>query len=288
MTDYGRPLEFGWFMSPDAGRPDVLLDAARVADRAGLDLIGVQDHAYNAGHLDALTLLTAVGAVTDRVRVFTDVANLSLRNPVLLAKAAASLDRITGGRVEVGLGTGAFPAGVEALGGTARPRREAVDAMVEAVDVMRLFWASQPTSYAGKHYSLDGAHPGPPPAHDIGIWLGARGPRMLQLLGSKADGWLPSLAFLPPKTLAEPHERIDAAALEAGRDPSEINRVYNVWGDFSTTQWIDLLTTVTLEHGMNAYVFGVPPVESQLRRISDEIAPAVREAVAAERARRSG
>ncbi|NNM47219.1 LLM class flavin-dependent oxidoreductase [Knoellia koreensis] len=287
MNDYGRPVEFGWFMSPDADRPDVLLDAARVADRAGLDLIGVQDHPYNSGFLDTWTLLSAVGAVTERVRLFPDVANLPLRPPVMLAKAAASLDRITGGRVELGLGAGAFPDGIRAFGGTVGEPREKFEAVAEAIDVMDLFWSGRPASYAGKHFSMTGAHPGPRPLHDIGIWLGAFKPRMLDLLGRKADGWLPSLAFVPPDQLGGAHEQIDEAARSAGRDPAEITRIYNVWGDFSTGQWVDLLTQVTLDHGMNGYVFGVPPVESALRRISDEIAPAVREAVATERNRRS-
>ncbi len=286
MTDYGRDVEFGWFLQPDAARPDVLLDAARAADRAGLDLIGVQDHPYNAGFLDTWTLLSAVGAVTQRVRLFPDVANLPLRNPVMLAKAAASLDRITGGRVEIGLGAGAFADGIRAFGGTVGSPGEKYEAVREAIEVMDLFWAGEPTSFDGAHYALKGAHPGPRPAHDIGIWLGALGPRMLRLLGYRADGWLPSLSFVPPPQLAQAHARIDEGAREAGRDPSEINRIYNVWGDYSTAQWIDLLTQITLDYGMNGYVFGALPVETELRRISDEIAPAVREAVAAERARR--
>jgi alkanesulfonate monooxygenase SsuD/methylene tetrahydromethanopterin reductase-like flavin-dependent oxidoreductase (luciferase family) len=286
MTDYGRPVEFGWFMSPDADRPDVLLDAARVADRAGLDLIGVQDHPYNSGFLDTWTLLSAIGAVTERVRLFPDVANLPLRPPVMLAKAVASLDRITGGRVELGLGAGAFPDGIRAFGGTVGGPREKFEAVAEAIDVMDLFWSGRPASYAGRHFALNGAHPGPLPLHDIGIWLGAFKPRMLDLLGRKADGWLPSLAFVPPDQLGGAHEQIDEAARSAGRDPAEITRIYNVWGDFSTEQWVDLLTRFTLDHGMNGYVFGAPPVESELRRISDEIAPAVREAVTAERNRR--
>ncbi|OYO00554.1 LLM class flavin-dependent oxidoreductase [Enemella evansiae] len=287
MTDYGRDLEFGWFADPDVRSARETLGAAGIADQAGLDLIGVQDHPYNSGHLDAWTLLTAIASTTERVRVFPDVANVPLRGAVMLGRAAATLDRISDGRVELGLGTGVFWEGIAALGTPERSRKERVDALEEAVDVLRLWFDSgrRSVSYDGDWYRLRGAHPGPPPIHRIGLWLGALGPRMLQILGSKADGWLPSLAFVPPDKLAEPNARIDDAALAAGRDPAEINRVYNVWGDFSTQQWVDLLTTTTLEHGMNAYVFGVPPLESELRRISDEIAPAVREAVAAERAR---
>lgn len=286
MTDYGRPLEFGWFADPDARLVRETLAAAQVADRAGLDLIGVQDHPYNSGHLDAWTLLSAIASTTERVRVFPDVANVPLRGAAMLGRAAASLDSISGGRVELGLGTGAFWEAIAAMGVPERSKKERVDALEEAVDVLHLWFSGQrAVSYEGDWYPLKGVHPGPPPAHQIGLWLGALGPRMLRILGAKADGWLPSLAFVPPDKLPEAHTRIDDAALEAGRDPAVINRIYNVWGDYPTEQWVDLLTTLTLEGGMNAYVFGAPPVESELRRISDEIAPAVREAVAAARAR---
>lgn len=95
MSDYGRPLEFGYFLVPNADDP--LLDTARAADRAGLDLIGVQDHPYQRRYVDTWTLLSTIAAVTERVRVFPDVASLPLRPPAVLAKAAASLDVLSGG-----------------------------------------------------------------------------------------------------------------------------------------------------------------------------------------------
>jgi hypothetical protein len=85
-------------------------------------------------------------------------------------------------------------------------------------------------SFEGEHYRLDGAHPGPPPAHPIGIWLGAFKPRMLRLVGRKADGWLPSLGVLTREELREGNQRIDAAAEKAGRDPAAIRRILNLQG----------------------------------------------------------
>lgn len=282
MTDYGRELEFGWFADP-ADDPATLLKAARVGDAAGLDLIGVQDHPYNNKQLDTLTLLSAMGAVTERVRLFPDVANLALRGPVLLANAAASIDRLTNGRFELGLGSGAFWDAIVAIGGPRWSPGEARRATEEGIDIMKAWWSERSLTYAGKQYSVKGARPGPHPVHPIGIWLGVTGPRMLNLLGRKADGWLPSLSFVPPEKLADAHARIDAGCAEAGRQPSSINRIYNLWGDYSVAEWTELLTSFTVEHGMNAYVFGGPPNESFLRTITDEIAPAVREAVARER-----
>src|SRR5260370_5253224 len=87
-----------------------------LADELGLDLIAVQDHPYQWRFLDALTLLTAIAVQTKRIRVLPDVVNLQLRPPAVLAKWAASLDVMTGGRVELGLGAGAVPVAVAAMG----------------------------------------------------------------------------------------------------------------------------------------------------------------------------
>jgi alkanesulfonate monooxygenase SsuD/methylene tetrahydromethanopterin reductase-like flavin-dependent oxidoreductase (luciferase family) len=128
------------------------------------------------------------------VRIFTDVANLPLRPPAMMANAAASLDVLSGGRFDLGLGAGAFTEIVARLGGQVRTRGETIEALEEAIDVIRLMWSDAPSvSYDGTYYRLADARPGPAPAHPIGIWLGAFKPPMLRLVGRKADGWLPSL-----------------------------------------------------------------------------------------------
>lgn len=294
MTDYGRPVEFGIFPSPDAADLVQILTLAGIADREDLDLIGIQDHPYQRRFLDTWMLMAAVLARTTRVRVFPDVANLPLRPPALLAKSAASLDLMSGGRFELGLGAGGFWEAITAMGGPNRSKREAVDALAEAIAVIRLMWSDERSvRYAGTYYELAGVKPGPQPAHDIGIWLGAGGPRMLALLGRTADGWVPSSGWATPDKLAEMHARIDDAATSAGRDPRQIRRVYNVWGAIDgdggflngpAEQWIDELAELALERGMDAFVFGPSqdPVH-QVLRFAAEIAPAVREAVAQHR-----
>src|SRR3954451_23723095 len=100
----------------------------------------------------------------------------------MFAKAAASLDVISGGRFELGLGAGGLPEQIAAMGGPRRSPGESVDALEEAIEVIRLMWSGERTvSFAGRHYRLADAHPGPPPAHPIGLWLGAFKPRMLRL-----------------------------------------------------------------------------------------------------------
>ena len=294
---YGQDIQFGYFLTPDATDYPEVLRRAQVCDRAGYDLIGIQDHPYQSRFLDTWTLLAVLAGQTERVRFFPDVVNLPLRPPAILAKAAASLDVMSGGRVELGLGAGAFWEGIRALGGPARTPGEAVDALEEAIHVVPLLWSGQRgVKYDGQFYQLRGAHSGPVPAHAMGIWLGALGPRMLNLTGRLADGWVPSSSYVPPDRLPQMQARIDAGAAEAGRDPSAIRRVYNVMGRLGDRpsaepfagpvgQWVDELTYLALEVGMDTFVIGLPePPGEQLERFVAEVAPRVRENVARARA----
>ena len=117
------------------------------------------------------------------------------------------------------------------FGGPRRTPGESVEALDEAVDLIRLLWSEERSvSFEGKHYRLDDARPGPRPAHPIGILVGAFKPRMLRLVGRKADGWMPSLGVLTRTELRAGHETIDAAAEKAGRDPGSIRRIINLQG----------------------------------------------------------
>lgn len=291
MTDYGQPLRFGFFPSPRADNLDNLLRMVEIAEDRGLDLVSIQDHPYQKRFLDTWTLLSVVGARSSSIRLSPNVANLPLRPPVMLAKAAASLDVITGGRVELGLGAGAFWDGVVAAGGPRRSPGEAVRALTEAIAVMRAFWSGGTVDLDGEFYPVHGLHAGPPPAHRIPIWLGALGPRMLRLTGELADAWVPSLQFVPPEKVAEKSAIIDDAAEAAGRDPGEIARIYNIDGSFGTgggllegspAQWAEQLTDLTVTLGMSTYILATDDPDD-LARFADEVVPAVRELVAAER-----
>jgi alkanesulfonate monooxygenase SsuD/methylene tetrahydromethanopterin reductase-like flavin-dependent oxidoreductase (luciferase family) len=296
MTDYGRPLQFGYFPTPDAGNYPELLRVARLIDDLGLDLIGIQDHPYQRRFLDAWTLLTAIATQTEHVRVFPDVANLPLRPPAVLAKAAATLDLISNGRFELGLGAGGYWEAIGAMGGPVRRPKEAVATLEEAIYVIRLMWSTQRSAqYDGHYYRLHGVHPGPAPAHAIGIWLGVMGPKMLALTGQLADGWIPSSFYVLPDKLPEMQQRIDDAATAAGRNPAAIQRLYNVGGRITdglstgflegpVSQWVDTLTKLTLEAGMDSYLFAVTDdLDTQLRRFALEVVPQVREQVARHR-----
>jgi alkanesulfonate monooxygenase SsuD/methylene tetrahydromethanopterin reductase-like flavin-dependent oxidoreductase (luciferase family) len=187
-------VQFGISLVPATEHLDRIRALVRTADEAGLDLVGIQDHPYQRRFLDTWSLIPMLLAETQRISFVTDVANLALRPPAVMAKAAASLDVLSGGRFELGLGAGGFADVIAGFGGPRRTPGESVEALDEAIDVIRLLWSEERSvSFEGKHYRLDGARPGPRPAHPIGIWVGAFKPRMLRLVGRKADGWLPSL-----------------------------------------------------------------------------------------------
>lgn len=292
--DYGRDIEFGVFPSPEAATLDRTWAVIDAAEHGGLDFVGIQDHPYQRRHLDTWALMATVLARTERLRVFPDVANLPLRPPAIIAKNSASLDVLSGGRFELGLGAGGFREAIEAMGGPRRGPREAADALLEAVEVIRLLWSDRRSvRFEGEHYRLAGVKPSPPPAHDIGIWLGVLGPRLLKAVGRVADGWVPSHAYAGPDKLPDMHARIDEGAAEAGRDPAGIRRVYNLWGtigdsagssggglDGPVDQWMERVTEFAVECGTDTFVLGPAGDRAQqVELFAAEVAPAVREAV---------
>ncbi len=287
----GHPLKFGYFLLPNADLP--LLSLAQEAERLGLEYIAVQDHPYQRRFVDTWTLLSMIAATTSRIGLFPDVANLPLRTPAVLAKAAASIDVLSGGRFELGLGAGGFWDAIEAYGGPRRSPGGALEALAEAVEVIRKVWSGDRNlRFEGQHYRLRGAHSGPVPAHPIGIWLGVTGPRALKLTGQVADGWVPSFRGDLSK-IAEMTKRLNNSAAEAGRDPASIRRILNVNGVITdgasngilqdpVNQWADELTSLAITYGFDTFIFWGEG-DGQLQRFAEEVAPAFRAQVAAER-----
>ncbi|MDX6254446.1 MAG: hypothetical protein QOJ11_780 [Frankiales bacterium] len=183
------------------------------------------------------------------------------------------------------------------------PPGEVVAATDEAITVLRALWTpGHIANFQGQHYSLVNAEPGPAPAHDIGIWLGAMGPGMLNLIGRKADGWIaPAGTAYETKPVGQ--DRIDAAARAAGRKPTDIRRVIQPVGAvtdrvetikrprtgpggqrISTTPdgWARIITEFVHEERFDTITF-VPEDDSveQLNRFATEVIPAARAAIAA-------
>ncbi|SER33704.1 Flavin-dependent oxidoreductase, luciferase family (includes alkanesulfonate monooxygenase SsuD and methylene tetrahydromethanopterin reductase) [Lentzea xinjiangensis] len=303
MTDYGHELSFGVSVDPAAQGLEQAFALARQADGLGLDLLGVQDHAYQPTHLDTWTLLTYLSAATERISVMTDVADLQLRPPAMLAKAASSLAILNGGRVQLGVGGGPFP---DAIAGMGAPRREG-GAMVAYADISVeiLLQALRGGPVRAGNEELDVTYvAGPASRQRPQVWLGAQKTRMLRLVGRRAEGWISPLnIYVPPEDVPEKQGIIDDAARAAGRDPADIRRIYNVIGAITATGgqtrntaqglisdvagWVDFLTSSVTELGFDTFIFWpAGDASTSLEAFAREVAPAVRDRVAEQRASR--
>lgn len=244
-------LAFGIFPSPAADDVATTMAAVRVAEEAGLDIVAIQDHPYQRRFLDTFTLITTILARTDRIHLMTNVASLPMRDPAILAKTAASLAVLHPGRFILGLGAGAFWEAVEGMGGPRRSPGEAVDAFIEAIEVIRLLWSGERgLRYEGEHYRLGGVHSGPVPPVPVPIWSGALGPRMLEATGRLCEGWIVSAPNYPPERLDEAQDRIDTAAARSGREPHHIRRAYNIPASFGA----DEIEELARQHRVDTFI----------------------------------
>lgn len=293
---------FGIFLDPTVSDPREPFALAKVADDSGLDLLTIQDHPYQARHYDTWTLMTALAMATKQIHVAQNVGNLPLRLPAVIAKQTATLDVLTGGRAELGLGAGGFWDAIAAFGGTRRTPGEAYAGFEDALHILRGMWDNpgQAITYNGKIYSVKGARFGPAPAHRIPIWVGALGPKMLRLTGRMADGLLVSMPYVPPPKLLEFNALIDEGAAEAGRSPEAIRRGYNIGGvirsgsgnngkitgnnaiDGTVDYWVEQLTGLYRDYRQDTFIlWSSGDVALQTEIFAKEVAPAVKAQVAA-------
>jgi alkanesulfonate monooxygenase SsuD/methylene tetrahydromethanopterin reductase-like flavin-dependent oxidoreductase (luciferase family) len=276
---------FGISVVPTAADHPQIVEQVLTAERDGLDLVGIQDHPYQRRFLDTFALIADLLARTSRLRFFPDVASLPMRGPTMLGKAAVSLDVMSGGRFELGIGAGAFWDAVAGMGGPRRTNAKAFDALEEAIPIIRAALDVGPERRVvrgpGPHYPVPGYPPGPPPAHRVEIWVGAYRPRGLKLIGRLADGWVPSVGYVGLEALRDASARIDEAAVAAGRDPGAIRRVYNV-GPFDgpVEQWVDTLIEWAADPGVDAFVYWPRDTGTDsIHRFATEVVPAVRSAL---------
>lgn len=223
-------VELGLSVVPTVDGLGTTIRLVRRAEVLGFDLVGVQDHPYQRNFVDAFGLIGHLLAHTERIRAFPDVANLPLRPPAVLAKLATTLDFLSSGRFELGLGAGGYLDPIRAMGGPNYTPAQSLDALREAVQVIRKVWSTnRSVSFDGDYYHLDNYRPGPAAPHPIGIWLGARGPRMLRLTGEVADGWVPSLfGNTTPQELGQLGKAVSDAAEASGRSPAAVRHIWNV------------------------------------------------------------
>ncbi len=302
MTTEQPTPQFGINIDPRAQDIQIALRRAQIADQGGLDLIGIMDHPYNRRLYETWTLLSFLAARTEQVHLITNVANLPLRAPAMLGKMAATLQAISGGRLELGLGAGAFWEGIEAYGGPPRSPGEAYAAFEDALHILQKMWdpAGKTVDYQGAIYHARGLRPGPVPSQPIPIWVGASGPRMLRLTGKMADGILVSSSYEPPPRLLEINERIDAGAEQAGRSPDQVRRGYNLMGildlgreDTAISEdrpgniygpvevWVEALVNFYRQYRQDTFMFWPTAgnQEIQMQAFAGEVVPAVRQAL---------
>ena len=297
MDHSARAPAFGLSVTPLASEYPRIVEQVLAAERAGLELVGIQDHPYQRRFLDTFALIADLLARTSRLRFFPDVASLPMRGPTMLAKLATSLDVMSGGRFELGIGSGNFWDAVAGMGGPRRTPGEAVGALEEAIPLIRAALDVGPEKRVvrgpGPHYPVPGYPAGPPPAHRVEIWVGAYRPRGLRLLARLADGWVPSVGYLGIDALTAASAQIDRAAREAGREPSAIKRIYNVAGtitdgpsgsgplDGPAERVADTLAGWAHDPGVDAFVFWPADAGTeQVERFAAEVVPAVRERLA--------
>lgn len=218
---------FGLSISPELSTNPVAY--AQRAERLGFDFISASDHPSGTRQTyETWTMLTWIAASTQRIGIGTRVLGVPYRNVAMVAKMAESLDRLSGGRLILGLGGGFSDDEFRAFGMPVPSPREKVDGLDEAVQIIRGLWSQTSFTFDGRQHRTNAAELEPKPTRHIPIWLGTFGPRALALTGRLADGWIPSLGFAPPEQVRGMTDVIAEAAHDAGRSPDAITYAYHL------------------------------------------------------------
>jgi alkanesulfonate monooxygenase SsuD/methylene tetrahydromethanopterin reductase-like flavin-dependent oxidoreductase (luciferase family) len=297
-----RQVRFGLGLECGVHQVTEMLDHARRADDAGLDIVSVSDHPYFADRLDAYAALGFVLGATTSISGAVIMTNLLSRPAPVLARTVTGLSTISGGRVVLGVGAGGMWEEIVALGVPRLSPAARIRALEEAITVIRaLSGGGDPVTFEGEFYQVSDLEPAAAPTPPI--WVGALGPKNLAVTGRNADGWIPGhLADWRSPLVAESRPIVDEAAASAGRDPIDVDTIYNVsgriarnslpetrddegrWIGGGVTQWVEELTLAVLEHRAAAFIYLVPPGDSiddaTLSLWTHEVVPAVRVAIA--------
>ena len=252
------------FSYPD-GRPadlDATIEGARRAEELGFDSVWVSDHFFldlskyggssqRHGSLEAMTTLAATAMDTERVRLGTLVLCEAFRHPPVLAKMAATLDIISDGRLDLGLGAGWYEDEYRAFGFRFPPTGERIARLREAVDIVGGMLSNERFTYDGKYYRVEDAPNDPPPVQRPRppIWVGGKGgPKVMRIVAEAADGWNTVWRW-SPDAYAERLRELDRACERAGRDPASVRKsvgLYTVVG--SDARDLDSWWDRTIEH----------------------------------------
>ena len=284
-------LQFGLNVPASAADgADPVATAVR-AEQLGFDFVSTSDHPCGISPTnETWTMLCYVAAATSRIRIATRVLGTPYRHPPMIAKMAETLDRLSGGRLILGLGGGSADDEHRAFGLGVRSPRDKTTGLEEAVTIIRGLWTEQTFSFDGRIYRTEAAELEPKPVRRIPIWLGTFAPRSLAITGRLADGWIPSYGYAPPDEVVVLRERVIRAATAAGRDPAEITCAYNIdvrvdERAHETPEVIAGPPEALAERlgefadlGFSAFNFmlAVPDAAEQAERLATEVIPALR------------
>jgi alkanesulfonate monooxygenase SsuD/methylene tetrahydromethanopterin reductase-like flavin-dependent oxidoreductase (luciferase family) len=293
---------FGLGLEAGVDQVNVMLEHARLADDADLDIFCVGDHPYFADRLDAYAALGFVLGATNNITGAVIMTNLLSRPAPILSRTVTGLLTISGGRVVLGLGAGGMEEEIVALGVPHLSPAARIRALEEAIMIVRaLSGGGDAVTFDGEFYQVTALAPATAPTPPI--WVGALGPKALAVTGRHADGWIPGhLADWRSTTVAESRPIIDEAAASVGRDPADIDTIYNVsgrlirnplaktrdeeghWNGGGVKQWVEELSYAVLDHRAAAFIYLVNPGDiiddTTLNLWAREVVPAVREATA--------
>jgi alkanesulfonate monooxygenase SsuD/methylene tetrahydromethanopterin reductase-like flavin-dependent oxidoreductase (luciferase family) len=290
MTD----LLFGLAVSASAGKDSDPVRDGKRAEELGFDFISTSDHPCGVEPTyEVWTMLSWIAAATSRIRIATRVLGVPYRPPAMVAKMAETLDRLSGGRLILGLGGGYSDDEFRAFGLRVPAPRDKVDGLEETIRIVRGLWSEPDFTFNGRLYHTDRANLEPKPEHHIPIWLGTFGPRALAVTGRLGDGWIPSYGFAPPHQASVLRERVLAAAREAGREPGDLTCAYHLQvhvGDdvdagpsviAGPAEAIAERLTSFVSLGFTAMSLAPvgPDLAEQAERLARDVIPAVRAAV---------
>jgi len=293
---------FGLGLENGVHQVSEMIGHARLADAAGLDLFSVSDHPYFAERVDAYAALGFVLGATTTITGAVIMTNLLSRPAPVLARTLTGLSTISGGRVVLGMGAGGMWEEIVALGVPRLSPAARIRALEEAIVLVRaLSGGGDPVTFDGEFYQVTELTPAAAPAPPI--WIGSLGPKNLAATGRQADGWIPGhLADWRSTLVAESRPLVEDAAASVGRNPADVDTIYNVsgrlardplpdtrddegrWIGGGVAQWVEELTFAVLEHNAAAFIYLVPPGEvisdTTLDLWARDVVPAVREAIA--------
>ena len=298
MTQIGVTIPNNWGVAD----PQQVLELGPEAEQMGYDSLWVMDHLFNTGYIrerledrpyyHPMAMLSYMSATTSRVTLGTSVLVLPYHNPVELAKYAATLDQMSGGRVTLGVGVGAMTEEFEALG---IPMSQRGSLTNECINLMRELWASAKPEYHSRNWDFSDLYFSPKPAQaSIPLWVGGSSPGALRRTARLGDGWHPT--GLSPEDFAIGCAEIHSLARAAGRNPDDIamsTRVeVEVHGGPSSQRaasrarlpgddmgalsaGLEAFSEAGVQHFILALNSGdIPAIRSVMAKIADEVIPA--------------